>query len=555
MTMHTIIAFIPVALVIVLLVIFNRPAKHVMMIVWLVCAALSAFIWKMDLASIAAFSIYGGLKGFDILVTIFGAILLLNTLHGSGAMHSINRSLSVISPDRRIQAILIGWMFNSFIEGAAGFGTPAALTAPLLVGLGFPPMAAAMFALICNSTAVAFGVVGVPTMTALSEVRKLVELAGMNIETFNAAVVRLVALLHMSAGMFIPLIALAMLTKFFGREKSIKPALSAAPYAIFSGLSFVVPSVLLAFLFGPEFPSLVGSLIGMVVLIFATKRGFLVPKTVWDFTQATPAPYEETNRSESRREDGTRRMSGIKAWLPYILITVVLVITRLPALGLTPVVKGLKLVFGNILGIGGATYEFLWAWLPGTVFIIVSLLTIRLHKIPGKTAVKVWKDTFRQVANAAITLVFGVALVQLMLNSNVNALNLPSMMTVMAESITSLFGKLYLIVSPFIGVLGAFISGSNTVSNMLFVSMQFESARLLGFSPVLVVALQCVGGGIGNMICINNIVAACSTVGIKNAEGALVRRNIVPLLIYCVIVLLVSGLIVVTGINLLALAG
>ena len=114
------------------------------------------------------------------------------------------------------------------------------------------------------------------------------------------------------------------------------------------------------------------------------------------------------------------------------------------------------------------------------------------------------------------------------------------MMTVMAKTVSDFFGSSYLIVAPFIGVLGAFVSGSNTVSNMLFANMQFESAAMLGISQVLIVALQCVGGSIGNMICINNVVAACSTVGVVGVEGKLVRRNSIPMVIYCAIVILAA---------------
>ena len=129
-------------------------------------------------------------------------------------MAKINSCFTQITPDKRIQAIIIGWMFNSFIEGAAGFGTPAALAGPLLVGLGFPPLAAAMFALICNSTAVAFGVVGVPTTTALSTVANSVAAAGLNLVAFNTAVIRTTAVLHCVAGIIVPLMALCMMTKF-----------------------------------------------------------------------------------------------------------------------------------------------------------------------------------------------------------------------------------------------------------------------------------------------------------------------------------------------------
>ncbi len=545
--LYNFIAFIPILLIILLLVFMGKPAKLVMPFAWVVCFILAVFVWGMKTQDAAAYSLLGGFKGVDVLVTIFGAILLLNTLQFSGAMKAISNSLSGVTKDKRIQALIIGWMFSSFIEGAAGFGTPAALAGPLLVGLGFPPLAAAMFALICNSTAVAFGVVGVPTQTLLSCIETNILNSGLPIEIFTVAVTRMVATLHAVAGIFVPLIALCMLTKFFGKEKSIKPALAVAPFALFAGAAFVIPSITMAFLFGPEFPSLVGSLIGMVILIFAAKKGFLMPKDIWDF--ASKNEWKDDWKADVKikeADDKTPSMSVIKAWLPYVIITLILVLTRVPSFGIMPYVKGLIATIPNLFGVEGLNYVMQWAWLPGTVFVFISVITFFMHRLNFKAVRAVFGATFRQIAGAAVAMFFGVALVQLMLNSSINVLSLPSMMTVMAMAFAGLFGSYYIVASPFIGVLGAFVSGSNTVSNMLFASMQYESAVILSLPPVLVVSLQAVGGGIGNMICINNIVAACSTVGVKGVEGKLVRRNILPVLIYCTIVILVAVIILAT---------
>ena len=253
--MYALIAFIPIILIIGLLVGLNLPAKRVMPIAWVVCCILALSVWKMDFVHVVAYSIIGALKGFDVMITIFGAILILNTLKRSGAMASINHGFRGISTDRRIQAIIIAWLFGCFIEGAAGFGTPAALAGPLLVGLGFPPLAAALVALICNSTPVSFGAVGTPTITALSAVESNILGAGYTTETFRIVFTRFVSYTHGIAGMLIPFIAVAMLTFFFSKKRSFKPALEVLPFAIFAGLAFVVPYALIATFIGPELPS------------------------------------------------------------------------------------------------------------------------------------------------------------------------------------------------------------------------------------------------------------------------------------------------------------
>ena len=544
----TIIALIPIAAVIVLLVVMNMPAKKVMPIAWIICVTLTIFLWKMTFRDAMAYSVYGALKGFETLVTILGAVLLLNTLQCSGGMGVISRSLTSVSSDRRIQAIIIGWMFNSFIEGAAGFGTPAALAAPLLVGMGFPALAAAMFTLICNSTAVAFGVVGVPTLTALSQVEDQVNASGLNVAVFNMQTIRLVSIMHGLVGLLIPFIALCMLTRFFGKEKSIRPAVQVLPFAVFAGASFTIPSVLLAFLFGAEFPSLGGALIGLCITVTAARKHFLTPKQNWDFPQKNQWASDWNGMAiDSNKVSSSTHISSLLAWVPYGLITIILVVTRIPALGLTDIVKGITIDFNNLLGVEGLNYSLQYLWLPGSVFIIIAIVTMLLHKMTFASIKNTFVITGKQVYSAVIAMLFGVALVQLMLNSDVNQAGMDGMMTMIATSAANIFQSTYVAISPMIGILGAFISGSNTVSNMLFASMQFETAQLLGLSPILIVALQCIGGGVGNMICINNVVAVCSTVGVKNCEGKLVKKNLIPCFIYCILIVLIAILLICVG--------
>jgi lactate permease len=545
--MYALIAFIPIVLIIGLLVGLNWPAKRVMPIAWVVCCILALTIWKMDFTHVAGYSIFGALKGFDVMITIFGAILILNTLKRSGAMASINHGFRGISTDRRIQAIIIAWLFGAFIEGAAGFGTPAALAGPLLVGLGFPPLAAALVALICNSTPVSFGAVGTPTITALSTVESNIIGAGYTTEMFRTIYTRFVAYTHGLSGILIPFLAVAMLTWFFGKKRSIKPALEVLPFAIFSGLAFVVPYALIATFIGPELPSLLGALIGLVIVITAAKKGFLVPKTTWDFPEESQ--WESDWRSEfTEKADDKATMSLAKAWSPYVLIALILVVTRIPQLGLPKILKSLKIVLPNILGIQKLNYELLWAWQPGVIpFILIAIVTIFIHKMSKEAVKTAWRDALKQCSGAAIAMLFGVGLVQLMLNSKVNTIGLESMMTVMAKSLAAVFGNAFPVVSPFIGILGAFISGSNTVSNMLFAPMQFETAKLLNMAPVWILSLQCVGGAIGNMICVNNVVAACATVGVTGVEGKIIRRNMIPLIIYTVIVIVFAGIFMLSG--------
>lgn len=523
--MLALVAFIPILVTLVLMMVFNWKAKWCLLISWVLAAIFAFFFWEIDFKTLFASSIFGMLSAFDVLVIIIGAILLMNTLKASGATAAINRGFMNICPDKRVQACIIGFSFCSFIEAAAGFGTPAALAGPLLVSLGFPPMAAAMIALVCDSTAVSFGAVGTPVTSALAALG----LSG-NAEFANSFAFW-TALPHAIVSIFLPLIVLMMTTKIFSKEKSFKPALEAAPFAIFTGLSFAIPMLLICTFVGYEFASLIGALISIAVTVIAAKKGFLVPKKTWDFGSEEEWDKEWLATSEVTPVPEST-MSVIKAWIPYVLVAAILVITRIPQLGIKNLLTTtfpFILKIDNLLGVEGLNWVFKWAYLPGTFFVLVAIITNFIHKMDKESIKKSWKDTIKQVSGAALALFFGLALVEVLKYQNDKGI---SMMVEMANALSKVGDKLYIVISPLIGVLGAFVSGSATVSMNLFSNLQYNTANVLGIPAVFVMAMQCVGAGIGNMVCINNAVAASATIGTVGREGKLIKINAIPMIIY-----------------------
>ena len=183
----------------------------------------------------------------------------------------------------------------------------------------------------------------------------------------------------------------------------------------------------------------------------------------------------------------------------------------------------------NLFGFDNLDWKLKWAYTPGFVFILVALLTNVMHKMNMEQIKQSWKDTIGQVTGAAIALLFGLALVEVMKYDNAAGV---SMMDTMAKALANLGDKLYVVIAPFIGVLGAFVSGSATVSMTLFANLQYETATALDLPAVLMVSMQCVGAAIGNMVCINNAVAACATIGTSGREGKLIKMNAIPMVIY-----------------------
>lgn len=545
--MNALLAFFPILLTIVLMVGFNWGAKKALPLALLSAILIAFFQWEMNVQNVFGYTLFGFLKAFDILVIIFGAILILNTLKLSGAMATINNGFNGITTDRRVQAIIIGFMFGGFIEGAAGFGTPAALAGPLLVGLGFPPLAAALVALIFNTVPVPFGAVGTPIFGGMSTLEANIEASGVDPETFMMALTKSIALPNAVAGIFIPILAIAILTKLFGKEKSFKPALQALPFALFAGFAFMIPYAVIGYFFGPELPSLVGAFVGMIIVVIAAKKGFLVPKQPWDFPEETKWPKIWKSNSDTG-DTGQAEMSLLKAWSPYMLIAIILVVTRIPSFGLKDFLANQQLTLNNVASIDGLNYVLKWAYLPGTIpFILVALFTQWHHKMPLPEIKKSWKLTFKQVSGAAIALFAGVGLVQLMLNSGNNASGMESMLTEMALATADLSGNSYPFFSTLIGMLGTFMSGSATVSNILFMSFQYETASILGFPELLILSMQGIGAGIGNMICINNIVAVAATVGCLGAEGKMIRTNALPAFLYYLFITAIIGTMIYIG--------
>jgi lactate permease len=533
---YSLLAALPILTIIFLMLAWNKPAKVVLPLAWGLAALIAFFAWKIGVREILAFSVFGALKAFDILIIIFGAILILNTLKESQAMTVIQKGFGRISQDARVQAIIIGYLFVAFLEGAAGFGTPAALAAPLLVGLGFPPLAAVMVTLIFNSTPVTFGAAGTPVFGAMSVLGEKLSMSGLDVDTFQASITQTSAVTHAIIGIIIPLIGLAFLTRFFSKEKSFRKGLEATQFALLAGASFLIPYALIAWFFGGELPSILGGLIGLGITTLAAKYNFLTPKKVWKFA--------ESKQVQAHRHAAAPSL--FLAWLPYILIAALLLITRISALPFKDFLQNHAITLSNLFGFESLDYVLKILYLPGLIpFTLVALLTFWLHKMSAQQVRTTFRKTFRQISGAAITLIFGVALVQIMIQSETTPVILAdgtllrSMLSEIAGVASQLSSQVFILVSPFIGVLGSFVSGSSTVSNILFSSFQFETAQLLQISPLIVMTLQLVGSAVGNMICVNNIVAVTAVVGISGQEGKIIKRNLIPVLIYSVLAIAV----------------
>jgi lactate permease len=538
-------SLLPIVVVAVFLVGLRWPASKAMPISLAVAAALSLAVWGVPATKVMAASINGLIIAASLLYIIFGAILLLNTLQESGGLKVIRRGFTNITPDRRIQVIIIAWLFGSFIEGAAGFGTPAAVAVPLLVGLGFPGMAAVMAGMIIQSTPVSFGAGGTPILVGVSgglttdaSVRAFAAASGYaDWAQFLAFIGAKVALLHGITGTLIPLFVVSLMTRFFGRRRSFSEGLRVWKFALFAAFAMTVPYVILAHLLGPEFPSLMGALLGLAVVVPAARKGFLMPprEESWDFEPREKWDPEWTGSIEVRdiaHQSG--RMSLALAWMPYVLVGLLLVLTRVRALPFGRWLQAWTIEIPEILG-SDITASLQPLYLPGTVFIVVSLITVFLHRMQMTAFRRALGTSAHVMMGASVALVFTVPMVQVFINSGGGSAGFERMPIVLAEGVASVTGAAWPLFAPLIGGLGAFVAGSNTVSNMMFSLFQFEVGQRIGVDPTWVVALQAVGGAAGNIICVHNVVAASAVVGLTGREGAIIRKTLIPFAYYALL--------------------
>lgn len=549
----TIFALSPLLISFLLLAGFRLPAQRGMLYTMLYTIFVALIVWRVLPSVIVAASVKGFFESIAILWILFGAMLILNTLQQSGAMRSIRYGFQNITKDMRIQVIIIAFLFGAFMEGVAGFGTPTAVTAPLMLALGFTPIAAASLGLIANTVPVIFGAVATPLVVGLSKGLEPVALLlydkfGISLAEFVSQTGYLVLFIDIFIGSFVPFSLVVILVRVFGKEKKMREAFGAFPFALLTGITYTVSSFVLAKLIGIEATSIVAPLLSLVVIIAAAKRGILMPKTEW--TDALSKDVEDTIE--------TPTMPLFRAWLPYVILGSLLVITRLfleVQIGDTNIIKTLKETLAiqsfNVMGIEGITFEWEIFWSPGTLFIFISLITFYIHKMRATQFQTAFFTSATNVLRAAPALIFSLVLVQVFVHSGsfdptivrnhaeeVSMYHLreslPSMPTYIANSLSNV-GVLWVFFAPFIGAIGSFVSGSATFSNMMFGSLQATTAaNVVGTAGGIqsVLTLQTLGANIGNMICISNIVAATAVVHKTGKESDVLRITIIPAIIY-----------------------
>lgn len=508
------VSLIPILGPLVFLVLLRQSAKVGMSLSMVLIIVFGIFVWKIDLDVIFASVGVGIHNAITIMYILFGAITLVNTLKNTKAIKRINNFFLSVSGDRRVLIILIAFLFGGLIEGASGFGTPATITGPLMVAIGINPFAAAVIALVSDSVPVSFGAVGTPITVGLGDMA-------------TTAIPNYVTLIDLFSGAFIPLIIVALYVFISGKYegKKLKSTLELVPFSLLIGILYTLTAFFTTRFIGYEFTSIIAPIVVLVVAIVLAQFNILLPKI---------------EKVEVKDDD---EMSLLQAWSPYFIVVILLLLTRM-----VPSLKSflLSVDFLNISNVFGTelwnNFQILYS--PGTVLIIAAIFA-SFHQ--GKSF-KAYKqsiiDSKSVLMNALLALIPTLIMVTIFRNSNFNSNDGIGMTTFLATNLANLFGESWIIGSPILGTIGSFVSGSATVSTLTFGNVQSIVATELGLNVNLVLATQVLGAAIGNMICVHNVVAASSVVGLENEEGNIIRKTIIPALIYLLLVIIV-GLILI----------
>ncbi len=530
-------ALVPIGIVALFLVALRWPAARAMPLCYIAVVCLALAVWQTPATKILAASVNGLVIAATVLFIVFGAILLLQTLRESGGLRAMRSGFESLSPDRRVQAIVVAWLFGSFIEGAAGFGTPAAVCVPLLAGLGFPAMAAVVAGMAIQCTPVSFGAVGTPILVGIDKglagdpavIAHSGAATAAEWSVYLASLGAKVATLHAIVGTLLPLLLVGLLTRYFGERRSFREGLAVWRFALFAGLAMTLPYWLVARFLGPEFPTLAGSAVGMLLVVSVARQGWFLPKDGehWDFTPRDrwPAEWNGTLSLEEPTPSALA-MGQFRAWSPYLLVALLLVATRLPRWPFGGWLKSVSLEVADLFG-SGVAVSVQPLYLPAVFFLVAALAASWWHRLPAAGMARAWSRAGRTTLAASSALVFTVPMVQVFLHSDGGAAGYEKMPIALATGIAELAGSAWPLFAPLVGGLGAFVAGSNTISNMMFALFQFGVGQRIGADPDWIVALQAVGGAAGNTICVHNVVAACATVGLLGKEGLVIRRTLV----------------------------
>lgn len=542
-------AFLPIVTAVVMTYGMGNSREVSMSAATLFAGVVAWIFWRMSLVQIAASFLQGLWFAIEISFIIFAAIFFVQTLTYSRVVSVIRSEFARFTSDRRVQAILIAWFFGSGLDTFIGFTSTGGICCLLLASLGFPPACAVLMGVMGPMVASAFGALHTPialgVASGLQDPQFLAQLAAQNIDfpyylqqvTFHVAVFQCIA------GVFMPLFMIMTMTRFFGRSRSWSEGLSVAPFAVFSGLAFTIPSSLTAVFVGPEFAPFIGALVGGAIVMVAIGQGILLPTDRWDFR----GEWQTDWQAGKYQAPPPLPMSEWFAWMPFIVLGGLVLVSRLfPPI--SNFLQSYRWEWNNVMGsdVNIVSHPL---WLPGVILFIAVIVNAVLF-----TPVRQQMEAgFYQMCTPIIPTLRkalpAVAFMCIYMNSSLNAANKPGMFEVMAQTLAQIPGASFFLplISPWIGALGSFFTDTHTFSNVMFSSFQHYMGQSIDAPSTLFVALQVVGACAGNMVAFLYLGGNGVMVGMLGWESDTIRKSIWPTMWYLLIIGALGLIVVHTG--------
>ena len=529
------VALLAILVPLLCVVVLRMPARVGMSISAVVVGLAALIFWQMTPLAVSASIAQGLHRALTIALILFGAITLLKTLQETKALNRIKLGFHAISKDMRVQVVLVAFAFVSLVEGISGFGTPAIIAAPLLMVLGFRPIAAASLALLGDTVAVTFGAVGTPLIVGLENVpnysSNLTWAVGAQVATFDLVI-----------GTLLPLALVSMLVVQFSelsRKAKLRSILEMIPWSLLIGATYAISSFVTVRLIGPEFTAIIAGSVALIVGIITAYYNIGTPKQIWR--------HHATNQkvaSDAKSDTEAMKIPLWKAWLPYVVVILLLLITRTAPAIKTFMTSVLDASWQGIFGLTEISSSWAVLYSPGTILLVAAIVATFVGAKSIKPLKIAARDAVKTVLISLSALMPTLIMVQIFTNSGINTAGLESMPVYIARSLADLFGELWVACAPLLGAIGAFIAGSSTVSTLTMGPVQASIAEMANLPLILVLGLQMTGGAAGNIIAIHNVVAASTVVGLAHKEGMVMRRLIVATVCYIAIATLIGAAII-----------
>ncbi|MFR8419480.1 MAG: L-lactate permease [Anaerostipes sp.] len=505
MFIHFLLAMLPIIWLIIALS-GLKMAGHVACPIALIITAVEAlFLWKQKIIDVLT----GGLEGFamaiwPICLVIVAAVFTYNLVVHTKNMELIKKMLTSVSKDKRILVLIISWGFGGFMEGMAGFGTAVAIPAGILCGLGFDPIFAAMICLVANTTPVAFGSIGIPTVTAA------------NVTGFSPHMTASYVVLQLAIMVILVPFFLVFITGKHEGAKGLGDYKEILFITLMSGVSFLLPQYLTAKFIGAELPAVIGSVCSMAVTIILAKVMLKGKSSKFD----VEIEEKEDERSLTVKD-------ALVAWSPFILVLVFLLLTSTLVPAIHDPLSAIKSNVPIYTGEGATPYTFTWVATPGVLILIAAFIGGIIQKCPIGEIFGVLGKTIVQMLKTIITIMAVLATAKIMGYSG--------MTQSIADFIVRVTGSFYPLVAPLIGSIGTFVTGSSTSSSVLFSKLQASTGAELNINQIWLVAANTVGSTAGKIISPQSIAVATAATATVGKESEILTKVIKYFVLFAVI--------------------